>query len=57
MEQPCGAKPARFCLPSMHWVGANRKKERAVSISVAGKICCPMDTAIIELLRLPRSCC
>ena len=30
MKQPCGAKSARSCLPSMHWIVANHKREGAV---------------------------
>ena len=37
MKQSFGAKPARSCLPSMHWIAANHKIEGAVSVSVAGK--------------------
>ena len=48
MKQPFGAKSARFCLPSMHWIVANHKRECAVSVSVAGKTCRPTD-ATIEL--------
>jgi hypothetical protein len=48
MKQPFGAKSAKSCLPSTHWIGANRKIEGAVSEAVAGKSCRSMDTATIE---------
>ena len=49
MKQSFGARPARSCLLSMHWIVANHKKEGAVSVSAAGKTCRPMDATIIEL--------
>jgi hypothetical protein len=35
----------------MHWIVANRKKERAVSVSVADKTCCPMAATIERVNR------
>ena len=49
MKQSFGAKPARSCSLSMHWVAANHKKEGAVSVSVGGKTCRPMAATTIEL--------
>ena len=49
MKRSSGARPARFCLPSMHWIVANHKIEGAVSGSVADKTCRPIDATIIEL--------
>ena len=33
MKQSFGARPARSCLLSMHWIAANHKREAAVSVS------------------------
>ena len=52
-KQPCGAKSARSCLLSMPWIVANHKREGAVSVSVAGKTCRPMDATTIELSDQP----
>ena len=43
MKQSFGARPARSCLLSMHWIVANHKREAAVSVSVAGKTCRPTE--------------
>ena len=32
MKRSSGARPARFCLPSMHWIVANHKIEGTVSV-------------------------
>ena len=37
MKQFFGARLARSCLLSMHWIVANHKIEGAASVSVAGK--------------------
>ena len=42
-KQSCGARPARSCLLSMHWIAASRKTEDAASVSVADKTCRPKD--------------
>ena len=47
-KQPCGAKPAKSCSRSMHWIVVNHKREGAVSVSVAGKTYRPMDATTIE---------
>jgi hypothetical protein len=49
MKQSFGARPARSCLLSMHWIVANHKRESAVSVPVAGNTRRPTDTTIIEL--------
>ena len=49
MKQPYGARPARSCLLSMHWVVANHKRDGVVSVTVTGKTCRPMDATTIEL--------
>ena len=51
MKQSFGARPARSCLLSMHWIVANHKRDGAVSVSVAGKTCRPTDATTIELPR------
>ena len=51
MKQPCGGKPARSCLLSMHWIVANHKREGAVSVSVVGSR--PMDATTTELPDRP----
>ena len=33
MKQSFGARPARSCLLSMHWIVANHKRKAAVSVS------------------------
>jgi len=48
MKQSFGARPARSCLLSMHWIVANHKREGAVSIPIVGKTCWPTDATIIE---------
>ena len=48
MRQSFGARPARFCLLSMHSIAANHKGEAAVSVSTAGKTRRPTDTTTIE---------
>jgi len=53
MKQSFGARPARSCLLSMHWIVANHKREGAASVSVAGKTCRPTDATTIELSDLP----
>jgi hypothetical protein len=53
MKQSFGARPARSCLLSMHWIVANHKIEGAVSVSAVGKTCRPTDATTIEL---PDSC-
>jgi hypothetical protein len=45
-----GARPARSCLLSMHWIAASRKTEDAVSSSVNGKPRRPTDATTVELL-------
>ena len=54
MKQPFGAKPARSCLLSMHWIVANHKREGVVSASAARESCRPTDAATIELPNRPR---
>ena len=49
MKQSFGARPAKSCLLSMHWIAASHKTEGAVSVSVAGKTCRPIDGTTIEL--------
>ena len=49
MKQSFGARPARSCLLSMHWIVANHKIEGAVSVSAAGKTCRPTEAMTIEL--------
>ena len=49
MKQSFGARPARSCLLSMHWIVANHKREAAVSVSAAGKTRRPTDATTIEL--------
>ena len=49
MKQSFGARPARSCLLSMHWIAVNHKRDGAVSVSVAGKICRPTGGTTIEL--------
>ena len=53
MKQSFGARPARSCLLSMHWIVANHKRDGAVSVSVAGKTCPSADATTIELPDLP----
>ena len=48
MRQPYGARPARFCLLSTHWIAANHKREAAVSVSMAGKTRRPTDATAVE---------
>ena len=48
-KQPFGAKPARSCLLSMHWIVANHKIEGAVSVLAAGNARRPRDAQTIEL--------
>src|ERR1700730_3465797 len=48
MKRSFSAKSAKSCLPSTHWIVANHKIEGAVSVSVAGKNCRPMDATTIE---------
>ena len=48
MKQPCGAKPARSSLPSMHWIVANHKREGAVSGSAAGQNCRPTSAMSVD---------
>jgi hypothetical protein len=55
MKQPCGAKPAKSCTCSMHWIVASHKREGAVSASAAGQTCWPMDAPTIDLPELPIS--
>ena len=43
------AKSARYCLRSMPWIAANRRKEGAVPVSAAGKTCWPTDATTVEL--------
>ena len=49
MRQSFGARPARFCLLSMHWIAANHKRGAAVSVSMAGKTCRLMDATTFDL--------
>ena len=49
MKQSFGARPARSCLLSTHWIVTNHKIEDGVSVSVVGKTCRPTDATIIEL--------
>ena len=49
MKQSFGARPARSCLLSMHWIVANHKREGAVSVSMAGKTCRLMDATTFDL--------
>jgi hypothetical protein len=49
MKLSFGAKSAKSCLPSTHWIVANHKTGGAVSVPVAGKNCRPMDATTIEL--------
>ena len=48
-KQPCGAKPAKSCSRSMHWIVVSHRREGAVSVSVAGKTYRQMDTTTIDL--------
>jgi len=48
MKQSFGARLPRSCLLSVHWIVANHKRDGAVSVSVAGKTCRPMDAMTIE---------
>ncbi len=48
MKRSSGARPARLCLPSMHWIVANHEIEDGVSASIADKTCRPIDATIIE---------
>ena len=48
MKQSFGARPARSCLLSMHWIVANHKREGAVSVSVVGNNCRPTGATTIE---------
>jgi hypothetical protein len=48
MKRSFGARPARSCLLSMHWIVANLKREGVVSVSVAGNTGRPTDTTTIE---------
>jgi hypothetical protein len=48
-----GAKPAKSCLPSTHWIAVNHKTEDAVSMPVAGKTYRPMDGTNTELAGQP----
>src|ERR1700686_2401273 len=49
MKRYFGAKSAKSCLPSRHWIGENHKTEGAVYMSVARKHCRPMDPTTIEM--------
>jgi hypothetical protein len=49
MKPSFGAKSAKSCLPSTHWIVANHKIEGAVSASVAGANCRLMQATTIEL--------
>ncbi len=53
MKQSFGVRPARSCLLSMRCIVANHKREGAVSASIVGRNCWPMDATTIELSDLP----
>jgi hypothetical protein len=53
MKQSFGARPARSCLLSRHWIVANHKREGAVSVSVADNTFRPTAATIIELPDVP----
>jgi hypothetical protein len=48
MKRSFGAKSAKSCLLSTHWIVANHKIEGAVSVSVANETCRPVDATTIE---------
>jgi hypothetical protein len=49
MKASFGAKSAKSCWPSTHWIVADHKIEGAIFISVAGGNCHPIDATTIEL--------
>jgi hypothetical protein len=53
MKRSFGAKSAKSCLPSTHWIVANHKIEGAVSVSVADENRPPTDATTIELRDRP----
>jgi hypothetical protein len=44
MKQLFGAKPAEFCMHSMLWIAANRKKEDTFPMSIIGETCRPPES-------------
>jgi hypothetical protein len=57
MKQSFGARPARSCLHSMHWIVASHKIERAVSLSAAGAICRPTSAMSARFRARPSLHC
>ena len=53
MKQSFGARPARSCLLSTHWIVTNHKIEDGVSVSVVGKTCRPTDATILSCRTHP----
>ena len=48
MKQSFGARPAKSCLLSMHWIVANHTKDGAVSASAASQNCRPTSAMSVD---------